>query len=209
MKLSGIFFVILLCLAACCAAFGEEEFHSEFGYLPPEVPSGSGMTAEVLNGLLEQIDEAGLPPSHRLRRVYEWMMSRYRYEADDSCLPDDQDAESVSACLIGITRSSGAGDSGFALLSHYLLDRMGFPSVIISGELTLPDGSSEEHRWNYVFYSGKWYHFDPLGEMRNPELNGFMNVEKDLTGAPLRWNREGVPGSAEYAVRAIGCSCDF
>ena len=209
MKLFKLLFVILLCTMLFSAAFADDDFHSEFGYLPPELPESSGLTAGRLNELISRIDEETLPPSHRLRRLYEWMMTRYRFAADDPCSGDEQDQETVSSCLIGIVLSSDAGDSGFALLSHYLLDRMGFPSVIISGELTLPDGQTEAHRWNYVYYSEKWYHFDPLGEMRNPDLNGFMNVEKDLAGGPLAWDRDSIPESAQYAVRAIGCSCDF
>ena len=207
MKLFHLFFVILLSLWLCSAVFAEDGFHSEFGFLPPEIPADSGLTAGQLNELVSRIDEETLPPSHRLRRVYEWMMTQYRFTSEVSC--EGEDLEAVSACLIGIVQSSEAGDCGFALLSHYLLDRMGFPSVIISGELTLPDGQTEAHQWNYVYYSDKWYHFDPLGEIRNPDLNGFMNVEKDLAKGPLTWDRDSIPGSAEYAVRAIGCSCSF
>lgn len=207
MKLFKYFIVILLCLGSFSTVFGEDGFHSEFGYLPPEIPADSGLTAGQLNELISRIDEETLPPSHRLRRLYEWMMTQYHFVTDDSCTGEDQEA--VSACLIGIVQSSEAGDSGFALLSHYLLEKMGFPSVIISGKLTLPDGQTEEHRWNYVYYSEKWYHFDPLGEIKNADLNGFMNVQKDLAGGPLQWDRDSIPESAQYAVKAIGCSCSF
>lgn len=209
MKIIKLLLPILLLLGLYSAVFAEDEFHSEFGFLPPEFPENSGMIAGQLNELVGRVDEESLPPSHRLRRLYEWMMRKFHFTAEDPCVADEQDPEAVSACLMQIIESSDAGDTGFAIISHYLLDRMGFPTVIISGKLTLPDGKTEEHRWNYVFYSGNWYHFDPLGEMRNPDLKGFMNVQKDLTGGQLVWDADSIPESGPYAVRAIGCPCNF
>ncbi len=206
--LTVILFCLLMAAAVMCAA--EEEFHSEFGILPPEIPSGSGLTAGELDDVFARIDQAELPPAFRLRRIYEWIMQMYEYDPDQGFSAEDEtDAEAVSGCVAGMIRDGRSGDAGFALLAHYLLGRLGHPTVIISGELELPDGSRKAHQWNYVFFSGKWYHFDPLGEMLDPSLNGFMNVEKELSGASLKWEAGSVPESAAYPVKALGCECSF
>ena len=212
MKKNYIAIILMLLMAAVfiSSAAAQEEFHSEFGYLPPEIADGSGMAAEKLDGLVVRLDQSALPPSHRLRYVYEWMMQKYQYFPEDSFASDlGDDLEAVSFCVLEMMQQGSSGDAGFALLSHYLLDRMGFPTVIIRGTLTLPDGSKLDHEWNYVFYESKWYHFDPLGESLNASLNGFMNVEKDLTNGALSWDKDAVPESPEYPVRAFGCACSF
>ena len=206
-----IFFVLIILMFLIPAAvFAQEEFHSEFGILPPEIPSGSGDVADELDSLVDRLDQSSMPPSHRLRYVYEWLMQKFQYFPEDQFTRDmETDPESVSQHLHDVLKLSEADDAGYALLSHYILDRMGFPTVIIDGELSLADGSSQAHQWNYVYYSEKWYHFDPLGEKLNPLLNGFMNVQKELANGALSWDETSIPPSADYAVRAFGCHCDF
>lgn len=209
-KLPFLTFVVFTVLALFCAASADAEFHSEFGWLPPEIASDSGLLGKELSEAFARIDQDGLPPSHRQRRVYEWIMQTVSFDPDAEFDPAAQDdPEAVSLCLSNALKSSETGDTGFALLAHYLLEKLEIPGVIISGELTLADGSVVTHQWNYVFFSGKWYHFDPLAEMLVPELNGFMNVAKDLSGSALSWDESALPSSADYPVRALGCDCDF
>ena len=194
----------------CTPASADEEFHSEFGILPPEIPAGSGITADALDSLIERIDQPSLPPAFRQRMIYEWLMQKVNFDPSDSfMLSEETGPEAVSVCAAGAVKVLSAGDAGFALLAHYLMERIGFPTVIITGELVLPDGNTRPHQWNYVFYAGKWYHFDPLGEKENPALNGFMNVQKELQDSPLKWEESTLPESAGYPVKAIGCACSF
>ncbi len=200
--------VLLAALFCFMNAAAEDTFHSEFGIVPPEFPSGSGSTAARLDSIVDRVDREGLPPSHRMRTLYEWMTRKYDYdETDTFAVTEDLTAEDTAAELYKILSGSAAGDGGYALLAHYFMERMGYPTVIVTGELQLPDGEIRIHQWNYVLYSGNWYHFDPLGEKLNPALNGFMNVEKELKDGPLRWDAEALPESGEYAVRALGCAC--
>ncbi len=198
----------LLVLLTALLCFMNAAAEDSFGIVPPEFPSGSGSTADQLDAIIARVDQEGLPPSHRMRMLYEWMTGKFAYdETDDFAVTEDMTAGDAAAELYTIFRDNAAGDGGFALLAHYLMERLGYPTVIITGELQLPDGEIRIHQWNYVQYSGKWYHFDPLGEKLNPALNGFMNVEKELKDGPLRWDAEALPESAEYAVSAVGCAC--
>ncbi len=209
MRKNTILILVLLAALLCFMnAAAEDTFHSEFGIVPPEFPSGSGSTADQLDSIVDRVDQESLPPSHRMRTLYEWMTRKYDYdETDTFAVTEDLTAEDTAAELYKILSGSAAGDGGYALLSHYFMERMGYPTVIVTGELQLPDGEIRIHQWNYVLYSGNWYHFDPLGEKLNPALNGFMNVEKELKDGPLRWDAEALPESGEYAVRALGCAC--
>lgn len=209
-KFSFLTLVIFTALALFSAVSGDGDFHSEFGWLPPEITPDSGLLGKELSEVFARIDQEGLPPSHRQRRVYEWIMQTVTYDPNAKFDPANQeDPEAVSVCLSNALKSSETGDTGFALLAHYLMKKLDIPGVIISGELTLADGTVVPHQWNYVFFSGKWYHFDPLAEMLRPELNGFMNVTKDLSGSALSWDGSALPPSADYPVRALGCDCDF
>lgn len=197
--------LVLLAALLCCVNAAAED---SFGIVPPEFPTGSGSTADRLDSIVDRVDRESLPPSHRMRTLYEWMTRKYDYdETDTFAVTEDLTAEDTAAELYKILSGSAAGDGGYALLSHYFMERMGYPTVIVTGELQLPDGEIRIHQWNYVLYSGNWYHFDPLGEKLNPALNGFMNVEKELKDGPLRWDAEALPESGEYAVRALGCAC--
>ena len=209
MKKNTILILALLAALLCFMnAAADDTFHSEFGIVPPEFPSGSGSTADQLDSIVDRVNQESLPPSHQMRTLYEWMMRKYDYDETDAfVVTEDLTQEDAAAELYKILSGSAAGDGGYALLAHYFMERMGYPTVIVTGELQLPDGEIRTHQWNYVLYSGNWYHFDPLGEKLNPALNGFMNVEKELKDGPLRWDAEALPESGEYAVNAVGCAC--
>ena len=210
MKRMFLITVLFCFMAAVLQVCAQDGFRGDFGILPPEIPSGSGLTAGELDDVFARIDQAELPPAFRLRRVYEWIMQMYEFVPGTGFDAEKvTDPEAVSTVLAGMIKDGKAGDAGFALLAHYLLGRLGHPSVIISGELELPDGIRIPHQWNYVYFNGKWYHFDPLAEALNETVNGFMNVEKDLSGSALKWDAGSVPESAEYPVRALGCDCNF
>ncbi len=210
MKKTLIAAALLILVLSSVLTVSAEEFHSEFGVLPPDIPSGDGMTAKELDEVFARIDQAELPPAFRLRRIYEWIMQKYSFDPDNGLAVDPEtDEETISVCLTRMIKDGTSGDAGFALLAHYLLGRLGHSSVIVSGELEIPDGNRRPHQWNYVFFNGKWYHFDPLAEMQNEAVNGFMNTEKDLSGSALKWDAGTLPESAEYPVRALGCECDF
>ena len=206
LMITALLFIFLL---VCLQVSAQEEFQSDFGIVPPEIPSGSGMTAGELDKIFAQVDQSDQPPAFRLRRIYEWVMQKYQFDPEDSFTVEKAtDEETISLCLGEMIKNGSSGDAGFALLTHYLLGRLGHPSVIISGELKLPDGSSRAHQWNFVFYNNKWYHFDPLGEMLNDSLNGFMNVDKDLLGSTMKWEEELQPTSAPRPVHSPYCECN-
>ena len=49
---------------------------------------------------------------------------------------------------------------GYAKSFKYLMDSVEIPSVIVAGEGTNSEGSTENHAWNYVELDGKWYAID-------------------------------------------------
>ena len=76
-----LLWILSLLAALFCAvnAAAEDTFHSEFGILPPEFPTGSGTAAEQLDAIVDRVQQEGLPPSHQMRTLYEWMMRKYSY----------------------------------------------------------------------------------------------------------------------------------
>ena len=49
---------------------------------------------------------------------------------------------------------------GYAKSFKYLMDSVEIPCVIVAGEGTNSEGSTENHAWNYVELDGKWYAID-------------------------------------------------
>ncbi len=49
---------------------------------------------------------------------------------------------------------------GYARSFKYLMDELKIPCVMIMGEGTNSNGQTENHAWNYVQLSGKWYAID-------------------------------------------------
>ena len=49
---------------------------------------------------------------------------------------------------------------GYAKAYKYLLDGIGIPCVLVSGQGTNSKGETEEHIWNYVLIDNKWYAVD-------------------------------------------------
>ena len=49
---------------------------------------------------------------------------------------------------------------GYAQAFKILCDAAGIPNVLVAGQGKRTDGSTEDHRWNYVQLNGKWYAVD-------------------------------------------------
>ena len=61
----------LLVLLAALLCFMNAAAEDSFGIVSPEFPSGSGSTADRLDAIVSRVDQEGLPPSHRMRMLYE------------------------------------------------------------------------------------------------------------------------------------------
>lgn len=49
---------------------------------------------------------------------------------------------------------------GYARTFKYLMDGLGIPCTLVIGRATNSEGKTENHAWNYVQISGKWYAID-------------------------------------------------
>lgn len=66
---------------------------------------------------------------------------------------------------------TGKGNcEGYARSLKWMLDELGIPCILVSGDATNSNGGTEPHMWNYVQIDGKWFAVDatwddPIGEI--------------------------------------------
>ena len=64
---------------------------------------------------------------------------------------------------------------GYAKSFKYLLDKLGIPCILVSGEAVNSEGKRENHMWNYVKINEIWYAVDVTWDdpiiLNNGELN--------------------------------------
>ena len=62
--------------------------------------------------------------------------------------------------IYGVLCGNNATCEGYARTAKYLLDRLGVPCYVISGQSTPPGSTTSSHMWNIVEVDGKHYHLD-------------------------------------------------
>lgn len=81
---------------------------------------------------------------------------------------------------------------GYAKAFKYLMDAMDIPCVIVTGEATNSEGTTENHAWNYVQLNGNWYAIDCTWDdpilVGSGYLSNFSKYKYFLKGESVFYN---------------------
>ena len=106
----------------------------------------------------------------KIRYVHNWMIENIEY---DTYLQSEEPYSIVGALTEGT-----AVCEGYARGFKYIMDGMGIPCVLVSGEAINSNGETESHAWNYVQLNGNWYAIDVTWD--DPVIIGNGNVGTDV-----------------------------
>lgn len=106
----------------------------------------------------------------KIRYVHNWMINNIEY---DSYL-EAEEPYSISGALT----EGKAVCEGYARGFKYIMDGLGIPCVLVSGEAINSHGETESHAWNYVQLDGNWYAVDVTWD--DPIIIGNGTVGNDV-----------------------------
>ena len=76
------------------------------------------------------------------------------------CRYSDNSAYAYRNSIYGVLCNGNAACEGYAKAAKYVLDRIGIPCYLVTGQSTPPGSASQSHMWNIVQLDGKFYHLD-------------------------------------------------
>lgn len=87
----------------------------------------------------------------KTKRIHDWIVSFFEY---------DTNKESKNAYHIYALSDRKAVCEGYARIFKYLMEEVGVPCILVSGNATNEQGQTQSHAWNYVQLNYVWYAVD-------------------------------------------------
>ncbi|MGN1269707.1 MAG: transglutaminase domain-containing protein [Clostridia bacterium] len=88
----------------------------------------------------------------KARKVQNWLISTIDYE-------NSNDAKNKHD-IYGALHDRKAVCEGYARSFKYIMEKIGVPCILVSGNGTNSEGKTESHAWNYIQIDYKWYAID-------------------------------------------------
>lgn len=88
----------------------------------------------------------------KIAKVHNWLIYFINYENNET--------SKEQHTIYGALKNGKAVCEGYARAFKYLMDGVGVPCVLVSGEGKNSQGQIESHAWNYVQINDKWYAID-------------------------------------------------
>lgn len=123
----------------------------------------SNLRQQIVNILQEYSDY------DKIKYLHDWMIDNINY--DITC------SKPEIYNIYGALRRTTAVCEGYARAFKYILDGLGIPCVMVSGNATNSSGQTESHAWNYVKLNEKWYAIDLTWDDPIIEGGGFLSKE--------------------------------
>lgn len=110
-------------------------------------------TIESINKISDQLINTTSNNTYtKLQQMHDWIVDNVEYE------------QTLSGTNIrniyGAFGEKQVVCEGYAKAYKYLLDKIGIENIIVVGYGTNSKGNTEDHAWNYVKLTGKWYAVD-------------------------------------------------
>ena len=112
----------------------------------------------------------------RVRAVYEYLKNTVRYDRTAAKSVSNKLKSSAYAAIVQHT----AACRGYSAAAYRLLRECGIAARVVTGAVTLPDGSTENHSWNIVCIDGSWYNMDITWDDQLESEDYFLKADSDM-----------------------------
>lgn len=104
-----------------------------------------------------------------IKMVHDYLIDNTEYDSSIS----KSNIYNIYGALVNKT----AVCEGYAKAFKYLMDEIGIPCIIVTGDATNSQGKTESHAWNYVQMENKWYAIDCTWD--DPVIIGGGNASQE------------------------------
>lgn len=141
----------------------ENSNYSEDGFENEEdVKDASTKLNNIRNGIIAQLTG---DTYNKILQVHDCIVDNIEYGTEIS----GHNSYNIYGALV----NKSAVCEGYAESFKYIMDALNIPCILVVGEATNSNGTTESHEWNYVQIDGKWYAVDTTWD--DPILvNGYL-----------------------------------
>ncbi len=115
-----------------------------------QVENAKSYLENIKKQMIEQTEADGTYT--KIAKVHNWLIYFINYENNET--------SKEQHTIYGALKNGKAVCEGYAKAFKYLMDGVGVPCVLASGEGKNSQGQTESHAWNYVQINDKWYAID-------------------------------------------------
>lgn len=152
--------------------------------------------------VIDRVTDPEMSDVEKLRGVYDWVLQNIRYSGSVYIDLEKNTFDSQIVDMVWYALNYREGSCyHWAALCQYMLERLGFTSVVLHAECSSVTGGWTEHYWTYVYYDGEWYHFDPMMEKLVNGRDCFMTVDSVVRDKWHHWEDGAFPPSAAEPLK--------
>lgn len=127
-----------------------------------DVKDASTKLNNIRNGIIAQLTG---DTYNKILQVHDCIVDNIEYRTEIS----GHNSYNIYGALV----NKSAVCEGYAESFKYIMDALNIPCILVVGEATNSNGTTESHEWNYVQIDGKWYAVDTTWD--DPILvNGYL-----------------------------------
>ena len=131
-------------------------------YLEDGFENASTKLNNIRNGIIAQLTG---DTYNKILQVHDCIVDNIEYGTEIS----GHNSYNIYGALV----NKSAVCEGYAESFKYIMDALNIPCILVVGEATNSNGTTESHEWNYVQIDGKWYAVDTTWD--DPILaNGYL-----------------------------------
>lgn len=149
------------------AAENSNYFSEEFA-TKEQVVTAKNYVEDIKRQMTEQISTDGL--YRKIGKAHNWLIETISYQ--------NTEGSRNQHTIYGALADNKAVCEGYARTFKYLMDGVGVPCILVSGEGTNSKGEKERHAWNYVQINENWYAIDVTWD--DPIIEGGGELPQEL-----------------------------
>ena len=140
-----------------------EKYYAKGFYSEGQINDCLAKIEQTKNEILENLPDE---TEKKIKQIHDYLVDNLEY--------DQSLSQPNIYNLYGALVNKECVCEGYAKAFKYLLDEAGVDNVIVIGTATNSVGETENHAWNYVAISGKWYAIDVTWD--DPVIQGIGNL---------------------------------
>lgn len=146
-------------------------------------------TLAMASAVLEEIITDGMTPYEKEKAVYDWMVTKLRYDTGALQVVPNTTADSDNP--YGTLKYHNAVCVGYATTFRLFMQMLDIPCMVVHNKDAF-------HSWNLVQLDGEWYHVDVYSDEGAASYGNF-NMNDEIAAANHDWDREFFPAATSLA----------
>ena len=151
--------------------------------------------SDEIDALLAGLVKSDMDERERVRAVYDWVCETLIWGNENRDMSGEFSERLSESAESALERGDGRSQH-YAALSYYMLNKLGFQTIVVKGQCIVPYGEFRDSYWCMTALEDGWYHFDPYCEDYDADYKCFLVTDGEIKGVSHEWAEGSLPESA-------------